>query len=145
MDYYAQGVRQSPNEKRKWERAPQQEMHLGVGVVVRQGTDVRGDISGDQACISGVEECAARTCDMTPGRENRPMIFDIAGEGGVAALGQEIDIHGYGGAAGRDCRWIAALICDLHLRLRDEPRFAIARPGGALLVDHVHVSDSRRR
>ena len=145
MDYYAQGVGQSPDEKRKWERAPQQEVHLGVGVVVRQGTDVRGDVGSDQACISGVEERAARTCEMTPGRKKRPMVFDIAGEGGVTALGQEIDIHGYGGAAGRDGRWVAALICDLYLRLFDEPRFAIARPGGALLVDHVHVPDSRRR
>ena len=55
VDDHAQGVSKPPDEQRKWERAPQQEVHLGVGVAVRQGTNVRGNVGGDQACISGVE------------------------------------------------------------------------------------------
>ena len=55
MDYYAQGVGQSPDEKRKWERAPQQEVHLGVGVAVRQGTNVRGNVGGEEVgAIEGI-------------------------------------------------------------------------------------------
>ena len=81
---------------------------------------------------------------MTPSREKRFVAFDVPNESGVAALRQEIDIDGYGGPAGCDRIRTSSFFCDLYLRLSDEPRFAIARPGGALLVDHVHVSDSRR-
>ena len=81
---------------------------------------------------------------MTPSREKRFVGFDVPNEGGVAALRQEIDIDGYGGPAGCDRRRTSPLSCDLYLWLGDEPRFTIARPSGALLVNHVHVSDTRR-
>ena len=119
VDYNTQGISQPPDEKREWEGAPQQEVYLGVGVVVRQGTDVRGDVGGDQACIRGVEQRPTRTREMAPGREKRIMMFDVSGEGCVTTLRQEINIRGYGGPAACDCRWIVPLPFDLYLRLGD--------------------------